>query len=153
MMRSEFGQSRDAMTLHPRNSGAYYSLNLSWTPLVQPGSFLADRRRADAGLAEASAARDEGHARVVRETATAIARVRRAILAEERGELNVRLAQRQREQAAERYRLGLAPITETIQAESLARAAERQAIAARFGRLRALAELELVTGVDPADCR
>ena len=141
------------MTLDPRNAAAYYSLNLSWRPLERPGSFFADRRRAAAGVDEAAAAYDNGHARIVRETGTAIGRIRRAIIAEERGELNVRLAARQREQAAERYRLGLAPITETIQAESLARAAERQAIAARFGRLRALAELELAAGIDPDSCR
>jgi hypothetical protein len=39
-----------------------------------------------------------------------------------------------------------------MQAEALVRAAERQAIEARFARLRATAELELATGVAPADC-
>ena len=89
---------------------------------------------------------------MVREAETAVGRIRRARIAQERGELNLRLAARQREQAAERYRLGLAPITETIQAESLARSAESQAIEARYGLLRARAELELATGVDADLC-
>ena len=153
MMRTEFGQTGEAMTLDPRNTQAYYQVNLSWRPLERPGGWLADRRRADAQLDEALAALDARRAAIARETETAIGRIRRARIAQERGELNVQLANRQREQAAERYRLGLAPITETIQAESLARAAERQAIAARYGVLRAYAELELAGGVDPADCR
>ena len=153
MMRSEFGQSRDALTMDPRNTQAYYNVNLSWQPLQQPGAWLAERRRSDAQLAEAAATLDGRRAAIVRATETAVGRIRRARLAEERGELNVRIAHRQREQASERYRLGLAPITETIQAESLARAAERQAIAARYGMLRAVAELELAAGVDPTDCR
>ena len=153
MMRTEFGQTREAMTMDPRNTQAYYSLNLSWSPLDNPGAWLADRRRTDAELDEAIATFDGRQAEIARATETAVGRIRRARLAQERGELNVRMAQRQREQASERYRLGLAPITETIQAESLARAAERQAITARFGVLRALAELEQAAGIDPTDCR
>jgi len=153
MMRTEFGQTREAMTLDPRNTQAYYYIDLTWSPLEQPGTWLADRRRTDAALDEAIASLDERRAAIVRESESAIGRIRRARLAQERGELNVRMAQRQREQASERYRLGLAPITETIQAESLARAAERQAIAARYGLLRAHAELELAAGIDPAECR
>jgi outer membrane protein TolC len=153
MMRSEFGQSRDALTFDPRNSQAYYSLNLAWQPLERPGAWLADRRRTDAQVAEAVAALDGRRAQVVRATHTAVGRIHRARLAEERGQLNMQIAQRQREQASERYRLGLAPITETIQAESLARAAERQAIAARYAMQRAVAELELAAGIDPSSCR
>ncbi|HEX6587381.1 MAG TPA: TolC family protein [Longimicrobiales bacterium] len=152
LVRSEFGQTRDALTTDPRNSQAYYSLNLTWRPLERPAGWLADGRRATAELDEAEAALDAGRARVERDAETAVGRVRRALVVQERGALNVRIAARQREQAAERYRLGLAPITETIQAESLARAAEQQAIVARYGVLRALAELELAAGVDPASC-
>ena len=152
MMRTEFGQTSEAMTLDPRNTQAYYSLNLAWTPLERPGGWLADRRRADAALDEAAAALEGRTAEVARSVGTAVGRIRRARIAQERGALNVRIAERQREQASERYRLGLAPITETIQAESLARAAERQAIEARFALVRALAELELAAGLDPASC-
>ena len=152
LVRSEFGQTRDAVTFDPRNAQAYYSLNLSWTPLERPGGWLADRQRSAARLDEATAALDAGRATMRRDAETAAGRIRRALVAQERGALNVQLAARQREQASERYRLGLAPITETLQAESLARAAERQAIVARYGLLRAWAELELAAGVDPARC-
>lgn len=152
MMRTEYGQTREAMTLDPRNAQVYYHLDLSWRPLERPGAWLAGRRRADAGLDEAAAALDARRAAMAREAETSIGELRRARVAQERAGLNVRLAARQREQAAERYRLGLAPITETIQAESLARAAERQAIAARFAWLRALAGLELATGTEAGAC-
>jgi outer membrane protein TolC len=84
---------------------------------------------------------------LVREVETALARIRRARMLEERSTLNLALAERQREPAAERYRLGVAPITETIQAEALAREAERQAVTAEFARRRAVAELERAAAV------
>ena len=152
MMRSEFGQTTDAVTLDPRNSQVNYHLDLTWSPLERPGGWVADRRRAHAAVDEAGATLDARRASIGREAESAVGRIRRARVAQERGELNVQLAARQREQAAERYRLGLAPITETLQAESLARAAERQAIAARYGLLRARAELELATGADAGAC-
>jgi outer membrane protein TolC len=83
----------------------------------------------------------------------ALSQIRRAQMLEERSVLNLELAERQREQAAERYRLGVAPIAETIQAEALAREAERQAVTAEFARRRALAELEYAAAVRLDDPR
>lgn len=144
--RTELGQSRDALTLEPRNEGRRYWMNVSWGVLERPGQRAAERQRAGAALQAADARVALRRAELVRALEVALGTVRRARLLRERGELNVALAARQREQAAERYRLGLAPIVERLQAEGLAREAERQALAARYAPLRALAELQRVSG-------
>lgn len=144
--RAELGQSRDALTLEPRNEGRRYWMNVSWGALDRPGLRAAERQRAGAALQAADARVALRRAELVRALEAALGTVRRARLLQERGELNVALAARQREQAAERYRLGLAPIVERLQAEGLAREAERQALAARYAPLRALAELQRASG-------
>jgi outer membrane protein len=145
--RSEFGQTRDAITSEPRNENTTYRLTMSWTPLDQPGHWLANRRRAAALEAETAAALAVRRPAVERQVEMSLTRLQRARLLRERSELNLELAARQREHAAERYRVGVAPITEMIQAEALAREAERQAVTARFADLRALAEIETAAGV------
>jgi outer membrane protein TolC len=145
--RSEFGSTRDAVTLEPRNERRDYRVTFSWSPLDQPGRWVGDRQRARAQEAEADAALAARRPALAREVELGLGRLRRAALLRERSALNLELAARQREQAAERYRLGLAPLTETIQAEALAREAERQGVAARFAERRALAELERAAGV------
>ena len=42
-VRSEFGATRSALTLDPRNERTDYNLFLSWTPLAQPGRWVGDR--------------------------------------------------------------------------------------------------------------
>jgi putative ABC transport system ATP-binding protein len=145
--RSEFGATRSALTLEPRNERTDYTLVMSWAPLSQPGRWVGDRQRARASEAEARAALAARRPAIVREVEVALGRVRRARLLEDRSALNLELAARQREQAAERYRLGVAPITETIQAEALAREAERQGVTAEFARRRAIAELERAAAI------
>jgi putative ABC transport system ATP-binding protein len=153
LSRSEFGLSRQALTLEPRNEETRYRMTLSWAPLDQPGRWAANRQRAQAAGAEAEAQLAARRPAVTRDVDVALGRLRRARILEERSELNLELAARQREQADERYRLGLAPITETLQAEALSREAERQAVTAQFARRRALAELERAASIrldDPA---
>ena len=145
--RSEFGLTREALTLNPRNEQTYYQLAFSWGPLDQPGRRIAERQRASAALRTAEARIEERRATLVREVEVALGQLRRARLLEERSRLNQQLAARQLEQASERYRLGLAPLVERLQAEALTKEAERQAITARFAALRALAELERASGV------
>jgi outer membrane protein TolC len=65
---------------------------------------------------------------------------------EDRRALNLEIAGVQREQAEERYRLGAGSLAERLQAEALAREAERQAIIARYAMLRGLAQLQLASG-------
>jgi len=144
--RTELGQSRDALTVDPRNEGRRYWMNVSWGVLDRPGLRAAERQRSGAALQAADARVALRRAELVRALEVALGTVRRARLLQERATLNVALAARQREQAAERYRLGLAPIVERLQAEGLAREAERQALAARYAPLRALAELQRVSG-------
>jgi putative ABC transport system ATP-binding protein len=151
--RSEIGRTTEALRFDPRNETTTYSLTVNWNPLSQPGQWVASRQRARAGEIEAQAALAARRPALVREVEVALSRIRRARMLEERSSLNLELAERQREQAAERYRLGVAPITETIQAEALAREAERQAVTAEFARRRAIAELERAAAVrldDPA---
>jgi outer membrane protein TolC len=145
--RSEIGRTTEALRFDPRNETTTYSMSVNWNPLSQPGQWVASRQRARAGEIEAEAAVAARRPALVREVETALARIRRARMLEERSTLNLALAERQREQAAERYRLGVAPITETIQAEALAREAERQAVTAEFARRRAVAELERAAAV------
>jgi putative ABC transport system ATP-binding protein len=151
--RSEIGRTTEALRLDPRNETTTYSMSINWNPLAQPGQWVASRQRARAGEIEAAAALAARRPALVREVETALSRIRRARMLEERSTLNLALAERQREQAAQRYRLGVAPITETIQAEALAREAERQGVTAEFARRRAFAELERAAAVrldDPA---
>jgi outer membrane protein TolC len=144
--RTEFGQTRDALTFDPRNEETFYGLSLSWSPLLQPGRRVAEQRRTGAAVAAAEARLAIRRAALEGELQTALSTLRRGDLLQQRSELNLRLAARQREQAAERYRVGVAPLVERLQAEGLAREAERQAIAARYAPLRALAELQRVSG-------
>jgi outer membrane protein, multidrug efflux system len=146
--RSEFGPTREAMTLDPRNEETYYGVSLSWSPLFQPGRRMAERQRTAAAVSGAEARMASLRGALTRELETALATLRRADLLRQRSELNLELAARQREQAAERYRVGVAPLVERLQAEGLAREAERQAIAARYAPLRALAELQRLSGSD-----
>ena len=144
--RSEYGQTREAVTFQPRNEGAVYGLNFSWNVFDQPGTRLAERQRTGAALQQADARLAVRRASLSREVELAAGTLRRAVLLRERAQANLALAARQREQAAERYRVGVAPIVERMQAEGLAREAERQAVAARFAPLRALAQLQRVSG-------
>jgi outer membrane protein TolC len=151
--RSEVGRTTEALRFDPRNETTTYSMAVNWNPLFQPGQWVGSRQRARASLIEAQATLAARRPALVREVEVALSRIRRARMLEERSGLNLELAERQREQAAERYRLGVAPITETIQAEALAREAERQAVTAEFARRRAIAELERAAAVrldDPA---
>lgn len=146
-VRSEFGQTREAITFSPRNEQAYYRVGLSWSPLDQPGLRMAERQRAQAALQLAEARVAGRRASLAREVEVALGYLRRARLLDERSRLNDQLAQEQLEQASERYRLGVAPLVERLQAEALAKEAERQAITARYAALRAIAELEQAAGV------
>jgi outer membrane protein TolC len=145
--RSEFGQSRDAITWAPRNEHTSYRLNFSWNPLARPGGTVADRRRSAGNVRLAEAELELQEAVLVRGVEAALDRLSRARALRERSEVNLRLAERQRQQAEERYRLGVAPLLERLNAEALAAEAERQAILARYAALRALAELEQASGV------
>jgi outer membrane protein len=146
-VRSEFGETRDAVTLAPRNQQTYYRFTLSWDPLERPGGTSADRRRASAGVELARAELAVREAALDRGVEGALDRLSRARVLRERSEVNMRLAERQREQAEERYRLGAAPLVERLTAEALAAEAIRQEIVARYAGLRALAELERASGV------
>lgn len=146
-IRSEFGMTRDAVTLEPRNEQTYYRVGLQWSPLDQPGQWLAERRRSAANLQAADAELAARQAAVIREVTVALDRLSRAQQQEQKRALNLQLAQAQREQAEERYRLGAGSIVERFQAEALAREAERQAVIARYSALRSLADLERAGGV------
>jgi outer membrane protein TolC len=144
--RSEFGDTRQALTFQPRNELGVYGLNFSWNLFEQPGARMAARQRTGAALQQADARLAVRRAALAREVEVAAGTLRRMALLQERAAANLVLAGRQREHAAERYRVGVAPIVERMQAERLAREAERQAIAARFAPLRALAQLQAVSG-------
>jgi outer membrane protein len=145
-VRSEYGQTRDALTLQPRNEMSIVGVNFTWSGLDQPGARMAARQRAGAAAQAADARLAVRRAALAREVEVAAGALRRAALLRARADANVLLAARQREQAAERYRVGVATIVERLQAEGLAREAERQAVAARFAPLRALAQLQRVSG-------
>lgn len=145
--RSEFGNSNDAFTLNPSNQQTTYSLGVSWTPLDRRGGLIADRRRAQADVYTAEGRLASREASLARDVEVALGRLRRVRLLEQKSRLNLDLARQQREQATERYRLGLAPIVERLNAEALAADADRQAIAARYATLRSLAELERAAGI------
>jgi putative ABC transport system ATP-binding protein len=151
--RSELGGTTEALRFDPRNETTTYTMTINWNPLSQPGQWVASRQRARAAEVEAEATLAARRPALVREVEVALSQIRRAQMLEERSVLNLELAERQREQAAERYRLGVAPIAETIQAEALAREAERQAVTAEFARRRALAELEYAAAVRLDDPR
>jgi outer membrane protein len=145
--RSEFGNNSEAFTLNPSNEQTTYSLGVSWTPFDRRGGLIADRRRARADVYTAEGRLASREASLARDVEVALGRLRRARLLEQKSRLNLDLARQQREQAAERYRLGLAPIVERLTAEALAADADRQAIAARYATLRSLAELERAAGI------
>ncbi|MBB6069063.1 outer membrane protein TolC [Longimicrobium terrae] len=145
-VRSEYGATRDALTYQPRNELGVYGVNFTWDLLEQPGVRLGARRRTGAAVQAAEARLAVRRAGLARDVEIAVGTLGRAALLRERSAANVVLAARQREAAVERYRLGLAPIVERLQAEGLAREAERQAVAARFAPLRALAELQRASG-------
>lgn len=144
---SEWGQSREAFTLEPRNTQAFYRLSLSWSPLQRPGAMLAERRRGTAALLAAEADTRAAELRLRHEVAAGMERWARAGAVATRARLNLALAERQREQAEERYRLGLAPLSERLNAMALWSEAARQDVLARYAPLRAVAELERATGV------
>jgi outer membrane protein len=146
-VRSEFGQTRDALTFSPSNEQTFYRLGMTWSSLEQPGGLVADRRRARAELWRAESRLAAREASLAREVEVALGQLRRARLLQEKSRLNLNLAERQREQASERYRLGLGSIIERLNAEVLAAEARRQAIGARYATLRALAELERAAGI------
>jgi len=146
-VRSEFGQTQDAITFSPRNQQTFYQLRFGWNPLERPGGTVADRRRTSGSLDVAKAELEIREAALVRGVEAALDRLSRARVLRERSEVNLRLAERQREHAEERYRLGVAPLVERLNAEALATEAERQAIVARYAALRAVAELEQAAGV------
>lgn len=145
-VRSEFGSTREAFTFGPRNSGTSFRLSLSWSPFENPGAVVGDRRRAEATALTAEATFQADRASLEREVATGLDRLARARILRERVEVSMALAERQLEQAEERYRLGLAPLVERLGAEELWAEAARQQIAARYAPLRALAALERATG-------
>lgn len=145
-VRSEYGQTREAMTFQPRNELGTYGLNLSWSLFGDPGARMAERQRTGAAIQTADARLSARRAALEREVAVAAGTLGRSALLQQRAVSNLELAGRQREAAAERYRVGVAPIVERMQAEGLAREAERQAITARFAPLRALAQLQRVSG-------
>lgn len=145
-VRSEYGQTREALTFQPRNELGVYGINFAWNLFDAPGARLAERQRTGAALQQADARLAVRRAALAREAEVAAGTLRRSTLLRQRADANVQLAARQREQAAERYRVGVAPIVERLQAEGLAREAERQAVLARFAPLRALAQLQRVSG-------
>jgi cobalt-zinc-cadmium efflux system outer membrane protein len=145
-VRSEYGATREAMTFQPRNELGTYGLNFSWSLFGDPGARMAERQRTGAALQTADARLSARRAALEREVEVAAGTLGRSALLQQRAVSNLELAGRQREAAAERYRVGVAPIVERMQAEGLAREAERQAITARFAPLRALAQLQRVSG-------
>lgn len=146
-VRAELGGTRDAFTTTPQNTQAYYGLTFSWSPLQRPGAIFSDRYRARAGVLTAEAGLGSGLREVEHELDAGLDRWQRATALRERARLNVALAERQREQAEERYRLGLATLTERLNAHALWVEAARQDTQARYAPLRAVAEIELATGV------
>lgn len=144
---TEWGQTREAFTTEPRNTQLFYNLTLSWSPLARAGGMVGDRRRASAALTMAEAERTAARRALEEAVAVGIEGLARAELVTERAALNLALAERQREHAEERYRLGLAPVTERLNAAALWAAAAHQEALARHAGLRAAAELERATGV------
>lgn len=145
--RSEFGLSREAFTLDPQNTQVYYRLSLAWLPFERPGGLVAARDQARAAERAAEAEWMAAHRRMEREVASGLERLSRARALRERAALNLTLAERQREQAEERYRLGVGTLVERLTANALWAEAARQEIVARYAPLRALAEIERATGV------
>ncbi len=144
---SEFGRDRQAFTLQPRNAQTYYRMNLTWSPLERSGGILGGRQRGAAGLLQARAEETAARRTMEREVAVGLERWARASALRERAGLNLRLAERQREQAEERYRVGVAAMSERLNAAVLWAQAALQDAAARHAPLRAVARLELDTGV------
>jgi outer membrane protein TolC len=144
---SEWGRDRDAFTLQPRNAQAYYRLNLAWSPLERPGAILAGRQRAAAGLLQADAEAAGARRTMERQVAVGLERWALASVLSGHARLNLQLAERQREQAEERYRVGVAPLSERLNAAILWAEAARQDVLARHAPLRAVAGLERATGV------
>jgi outer membrane protein TolC len=145
--RWDLGGSREAFTLDPQNASTSYRMTLSWSPLEQPGAIFADRDRATAGFLAADADAVAGRRTMERELAAGLDRLSRARALADRATLNVALAERQREHAEERYRLGLGTLVERLDAETRWAEAARQEIVARHAPLRAIAAIEQATGV------
>ncbi len=145
--RSEYGGSRDAFTFDPRNSGSSLRLTLSWSALQQPGGVLGERLRAEATEVAADAEREAARAALERELVAGLDRLERARVLLSRIGVSLSLAERQLAQAEERYRLGLAPLAELLDAERLYADAARQEAAARHAPVRAIAQIERATGV------
>jgi outer membrane protein TolC len=144
---SEWGRTRDALTTQPRNAQTYYRLNLTWSPLAAPGAILGGRQRAAAGVLQARAEASAAARTLEREVAVGVERWRLASALRDRAQLNLALAERQREQAEERYRVGVATLSERLNAAVLWAQAARQDAVARHAPLRAVAGLERSTGV------
>jgi outer membrane protein TolC len=75
---SEWGQSREAFTLEPRNTQAFYRISFSWTPLERPAGLLADRQRSSGALMEAEAELRAAVREVEREVSLGVERWARA---------------------------------------------------------------------------
>jgi len=144
---SEFGGTSDAFTLDPRNSQTSIRLSFSWAGLQSPGGVMGDRLRARATELAANAEYEATIARFERDLVAGLDRLERARTLRDRVQISLSSAERQLEQAEERYRLGLTPLLERLTAESLWAEAARQEVAARHAPLRAIAELERTTGV------
>jgi outer membrane protein TolC len=144
---SEWGGTREAFTMQPRNVQAYYRVSLSWSPLERPGAIFGGRRRAAAGVLEARADVADAARTMEREVAVGLQRWALASALRDRARLNLALAERQREQAEERYRVGVAALSERLNAAILWAEAARQDAVARHAPLRAVAGLERATGV------
>jgi outer membrane protein TolC len=145
--RSEFGGTRDAFTLEPRNSQTAFRLSASWNALGQPLGLVGDRLRAEATEVAANAEHETARGALEREVIAGADRLERARILRDRIGVTLALAERQLAQAEERYRLGLAPLAERLTAETLWAEAARQEVAARYAPLRAVAQLERATGV------
>lgn len=150
-IRTEVGATREAFTLDPRNTQTYYQVSASWSPLQRPAAIVSAARLASAAGKRADADLLEGEHILRREVEAAIDRLERARILRSRAEITLELAERQREQAEERYRLGLAPLVERLAADAIWAAAQQQAVVARHAPLRAVAELELATGAPLRD--
>ncbi|HST60651.1 MAG TPA: TolC family protein, partial [Longimicrobium sp.] len=144
---SEWGGNRDALTAQPRNAQTYYRLSLAWSPLTRPGAILGGRQRAAAGVLDARADAAAAGRTLHRQVAVGLERWTLASALRDRARLNLALAERQREQAEERYRVGVAALSERLNAAVLWAEAARQDVVARHAPLRAVAELERSTGV------
>jgi outer membrane protein len=140
--RSEVGITREAFSAAPRNTQAYYQIGLSWSPL----NALGARQEARAAQLNAQADLTASSRGLELALESGLDRLVRARALRERSRLNLALAERQRAQAEERYRLGIAPMVERLTAGTLWAEAALQEITARYAPLRVIAEIERDTG-------